>query len=144
VRPTPEETIAGIRRILRDVVEPEVTSEYARARLREVRAALAQTDWNDTALRVRAEAETQRAALAEINTWAAADPTRAAVAREVPSLPAGPAPYAELSARHTEIATALASAVEELARWCTEHPSDTDAHALRSRLITRLAQPSMQ
>ena len=49
MRPTPAETITQIRRLLKDVIEPDLQSDYARSRLREIRAVLAQTDWDDAA-----------------------------------------------------------------------------------------------
>lgn len=48
MNPTPAEIIDGVRRILKDVVEPHVASPYALSRLAEVRAVLAQVDWNNS------------------------------------------------------------------------------------------------
>ena len=50
MRPSPAEVLAGIRRILKDVIAPEIGSELARLRLAEIRAVLAQVDWNNVAL----------------------------------------------------------------------------------------------
>lgn len=144
MRPTPAETIAGVRRILRDVVEPEVGSEYARARLREIRAVLAQVDWNDAALRMRAETETHQHMLREIDRWAAADPER----REqlgtatMPPLPTSHASFAELAEVHTAVAGHLTEAVDRLAAWCRAHPTDREARDLRTHLINTLAPAS--
>ena len=48
MNPTPAEIIDGVRRILKDVVEPHVESPYALSRLAEVRAVLTQVDWNNS------------------------------------------------------------------------------------------------
>ena len=50
MRPSPQELVDGIRRVLKEVVEPELTSDHARQRLAETRAALAQVDWDDVGL----------------------------------------------------------------------------------------------
>lgn len=70
MRPSPSETIAGIRTILADTIAPELTSEHARARLSEIRAVLAAVDWDNagftlaarsSALAVALESPAQRA-----------------------------------------------------------------------------------
>src|SRR5256885_1945886 len=76
MRPTPAEVIAGVRRILKDVIEPEVGSEYARSRLRELRAVLAQVDWNDAALHLQQECDLLAEQLAVADSWIAAEPAR--------------------------------------------------------------------
>ncbi|WP_216892261.1 hypothetical protein [Nocardia alni] len=47
MRPSPSEVVAGIRAILAETIAPELTSEHARSRLAEIRAVLAQIDWDD-------------------------------------------------------------------------------------------------
>ncbi|HEY0448697.1 hypothetical protein [Actinophytocola sp.] len=132
MRPTPAETIAGVRRILRDIVAPAVTDEYARTRLREVRAVLAQLDWDDAPLRLRTETETMRGLVAEFRRWAD-EPTTRPTTR-------APETFAELNATHAEVAAQLAEAASRLDTWCREHPHDEDARALRQRLIRALAE----
>lgn len=76
MRPTPAEVISGVRRILADVVDPEVRSEYARARLREVRAVLAQLDWDNAGLGLQSDVARMRQLLRELCEWATAEPVR--------------------------------------------------------------------
>ncbi|MFN2538767.1 MAG: hypothetical protein ABR549_11580 [Mycobacteriales bacterium] len=63
-RPSPQEVVDGIRRTLDDVIAPELTSEHARQRLAEVRAVLAQLDWNDAGLQLAQRTARLRALLA--------------------------------------------------------------------------------
>lgn len=141
MRPTPAETIAGVRQILRDVIEPELGSEYAKTRLSEVRAVLAQIDWNDSALLLHRETESMRALLAEVAQWAAEDPARGphfGTAPAATAVPKGPLPYEELAAAHQSVAGELAATATSLDNWCIAHPDDESARALRRRLIRAL------
>lgn len=144
MRPTPAETIAGIRRILRDVVEPEVGSEYARQRLREVRAVLAQIDWDDAALRLRRRDEGLRGLLAETRAWIEAAPERReAFADLLPRLagPDEPVPeeLAELNDAYARHAAALTEVAGRLASWLRAHPEDAGGRELRLRLMRHFA-----
>ncbi|GLZ15954.1 hypothetical protein Acsp04_61890 [Actinomadura sp. NBRC 104425] len=144
MRPTPAETIAGIRRILRDVVEPEVGSEYARQRLREVRAVLAQIDWDDAALRLRRRDQALRGLLADARTWIEADPARRrAFADLLPQLagPGEPVPeeLAALNAVHARHAAVLTEVAGRLATWLRAHPEDAGGRELRLRMMRHLA-----
>jgi hypothetical protein len=47
MRPRPSEVVSGIRSVLAETIGPELGSEHARARLAEIRAVLAQIDWDD-------------------------------------------------------------------------------------------------
>jgi hypothetical protein len=144
VRPTPAEVISGVRRILRDVVEPEVGSEFARSRLREVRAVLAQVDWDDAALQVRRDRDTLRALNAESRAWMLADPARAAAFEGLaspitPSDGPEPEPFTDLNASYAAEAALLAEVSGALARWTGEHPDDIPARQLRRRLAAELS-----
>jgi hypothetical protein len=144
VRPTPAEVIAGVRRVLRDVVEPEVGSEYARSRLREVRAVLAQIDWDDATLTLRREWATRRSLLLEARTWLAAGTDRGSESGDLLSrLPDGGEPaaetFAQVAAGHAADGVLLVEVSATLARWTRERPGDTTARELRRRLATGLA-----
>ncbi|MWA03244.1 hypothetical protein F8568_023270 [Actinomadura sp. LD22] len=144
MRPTPAETIAGVRTILRDVVEPAVDSEYARARLREIRAVLAQTDWDNAALRLRREVEGLRALLAEIRDWAEDDPERSSAFADLAGEVTGPAgpdqeTFSALNDLRAAHAAALVEAADRLAGWTRSRPRDESARELRLRLIGHLA-----
>lgn len=144
MRPTPAELVANVRRILRDVVEPEVGSEYARTRLREVRAALAQVDWDDAGLDLARDTEALRALLTECASWVAADddrrthfaaqlPELASVAAESPA--AATDGFAEHNGRHARYAGIAVTLVDPLATWLRTHPGDTTAADLNRRLL---------
>src|SRR5690349_18226808 len=76
MRPTPAEVILGVRRILKDVIEPEVGSEYARARLAEVRAVLAQVDWDDSLTTLARDNATVADLARRAGSWIRADARR--------------------------------------------------------------------
>lgn len=146
MRPTPAETIAGIRRILRDVVEPEVGSDYARSRLREVRAVLAQIDWDDAALRLREGTQTHRLLLQEVLDWATADPgrPRGLAGLDVPPPDDAGTSFADLNAARTAVAARLVEAARLLGTWSRAHPDDESARELLLRLLDRLHQPTTE
>lgn len=146
MRPTPSETIAGIRRILKDLVEPEVRSEYARQRLREIRAVLAQIDWDDALLHLHRRDKAIQGLLTEIREWIDADPGRA---RDLADLSARlgavrdePAEtFAEVNARHDANAALLVAAGDALVQWHRDHPDagpDGSGRELRMRILQRL------
>ena len=142
MRPTPAEAIAGVRRILRDVVEPEVALDYARSRLREVRAVLAQIDWDDAALRVRRDRDAQRVLLAAVLSWIEGDPARAEAlaepaARLGESGPADPETFAEINQARAADAALLVAVADALAAWTRSHPDDDSARELRARPPSR-------
>jgi hypothetical protein len=145
MRPTPAEVIAGVRRVLRDVVEPEVGSEYARTRLREVRAVLAQLDWDDASLQVQLERTRMRALLADAQAWmteaAGSEPVFEALAGRVEALIDTEATtLAEHnSARATE-AGLLVEVSDALAGWTRAHPDDEGARELRRQFAAGLGR----
>lgn len=143
MRPTPAETIAGVRRILRDVVEPEVASDYARSRLREVRAVLAQIDWDDAALTVRRTTARQRTALAQVQDWAAASPERRAAFGGLEPPPVGgvDAPFADVVAEQSAVAAVLVDAIGLLNLWEAGHPGDGAVEDLRLVLLRSVTGP---
>jgi hypothetical protein len=146
MRPTPAEVIAGVRRVLRDVVEPEVASDYARSRLREVRAVLAQLDWDDAALSVRRQQDTMLGLLNGAREWIAGDGARASAFGDLfPRLSSadaeteGAETLAELNAAHATTAALVVEVGDALAAWTREHPEDTGALDVRRRLLSGLA-----
>jgi hypothetical protein len=68
-RPRPSEVIAGIRAVLADVIAPELTSDHAQSRLAEIRAVLAQIDWDNTAFAMKARALALAQALSDASAW---------------------------------------------------------------------------
>lgn len=145
MRPTPAELVEHVRRILRDVVEPEVASEYARARLHEVRTALAQLDWDNAGLDLARDTEALRELLAEVASWASSDDERREhFAGELPALTAvaaeGPPDPADRFATHQDRRTRYAALavrlVDPMADWLTSHPDDDVATRLNHDLLT--------
>lgn len=108
MRPTPTETASALRRVLKEVVAPELTSDHAKQRLEEVRVVLGQIDWDDAGLALRARVE----ALQELVG--------------APLVPGST--YADLQGQHERLA---ALAVQQLA----EQPDDPQ---LREALVQLL------
>lgn len=69
MRPRPSEIIAGIRTILAETVAPELTSDHARSRLAEVRAVLAQVDWDNAGFVLESKATLLADRLAHAARW---------------------------------------------------------------------------
>jgi len=66
MRTTPEAAIEGVRRLLREAVGPELTSEQAVFTLRRIMAVLRETDWNDAGFALFRENEMLQALGLEI------------------------------------------------------------------------------
>jgi hypothetical protein len=140
MRPTPAEVIAGVRRILKDVVEPEVGSEYARSRLREIRAVLAQVDWDDAAFHLRRECDSLQDQLVAARSWIAAEPQRLAAFEQVPQADGSSEPqtFAELNSARRELAAHLVTVLDALADWIQAHQDDDSARELRTTIAESL------
>lgn len=139
MRPTHSEIIAGVRRILADVVEPEVTSDYARARLREVRAVLAQVDWDEAAPRLGERVAELRSTLDDCRDWIDSDPARCAhfgrSGVAFPDARAEASTFAELNANSAACAGAVVALIAPWEDWLADHPDDETGHRLRRRLL---------
>ncbi|MDP9182144.1 MAG: hypothetical protein M3P04_05145 [Actinomycetota bacterium] len=122
-RPSPQEIVDGLRRMLKEVVEPELHSEHARQRLAEGRAVLAQVDWDDAGLHLARRTEDLRSALAEMRTVGVAIPDG------VLDQPLG-ASYEVLSRQHNACCSALIALLPKL-----EDPTLTPA---RTALLATL------
>jgi hypothetical protein len=138
MRPTPAEIITGVRRILKEVVEPDVASEYARERLAQVRAVLAQVDWNDSLTELASEnvrvANFGRRAL----DWSDSNAARAAafsaesaaVRAACADVPTVVEPFAEHNARNCRQNRAMIDFCARLTSWVSERPDDPGAAEL--------------
>ncbi|MDH3015647.1 MULTISPECIES: hypothetical protein [Gordonia] len=69
MRPRPSEIIAGIRTVLKDTVAPSCSGEHARARLDEIRAVLAQVDWDNAGFELAQRTDRLEVALREARRW---------------------------------------------------------------------------
>jgi hypothetical protein len=140
VRPTPSEVVQGVRRILRDVIEPDLTSEHARKQLRQIRAVLAQVDWNDAGFTLAERNRRLADALMDLRRWVEQDTQRmSAFAAAAPALQDIAAPGVATFDSQTEwerrLSAAAVAVVDPLADWLARFPDDRDVHALRRRVL---------
>jgi hypothetical protein len=138
MRPLPSEVIAGVRRILKGTIEPELTSEHARSRLAEVRAVLAQVDWDDAAFVLAARNRSLAGVLGQVERWRAENPERA---RAIPAsdvrLPDEDRLVAHQAA-YAALAAAVVALVGPLHDWLSDHPDDVEAGDLHQALLAAL------
>jgi hypothetical protein len=152
MRPAPQEIISGISRILKETIEPQLTDEHALSRLREVRAVLAQVDWNDTTTKLGLETESVAAVLENWRVWTEADDGRAAAfaaqrarldelsdeSRRSPRYEA----FAVLGARHARYGQLVVDVASATSRWARDEDGRAEAaepilHSLRQHYSTR-------
>jgi hypothetical protein len=138
MRPLPSEVIASIRRILKETIEPELNSAHARSRLAEVRAVLAQVDWDDAGFTVAARNRELAAALDRIAAWCADDQQRRAAFPAIPAVPADEETLAGQQAAYERLAATAVAVVDPLETWLVKHPDDARARGLRRDLLASL------
>ncbi len=128
MRPKPSELIAGIRAILADTIAPGLTDDHARSRLDEIRAVLAQVDWDDSAFTLKARASTLVLRL------------RAAAAWTLDDLPEAPEVESfDAYQQHWEALGFLAiGTLTRLADHLVEHPHDAVARVIYRELLAAL------
>ena len=131
MRPRPSEVVAGVRAVLRDTIEPELTSGHARSRLADIRAVLAQLDWDDGVLDLRRRTAELRAAL--VICRAQLEP--AETADEPTPLPES---YEDLQAEREQLAEAAVVAVRELRARMKVQPGDAAGRAALTALLAAL------
>jgi hypothetical protein len=147
LRPTPAETIAGIRRALREILETATVDDYARTRLIEIEAVLGRAEWDDAVVQV---ADENRAAARFVTRgleWMNSDPRHHAhlgVDRDELDrvLAACRLPVEPLSS-HNERGALCRKAVIELAAhlhdWVRAHPGDSEAGELLAQIRAHYA-----
>jgi hypothetical protein len=148
MRPTPAETITQVRRLLKEVIEPDLQSDYARGRLGEIRAVLAQMEWNNAAAQLAA----RNAELAQLTLdcaqWAEESPQRQPVLADLQDAIAGIRTqpptlvprFEDLNASNQTYAALLIAVADRIAYWGNEHPEDTSAQDQLGRLIEYFAR----
>lgn len=144
MNPTPNETIAGIVRILRDTVSPSVADAHAQAQLTQAIAVLRALDAEDPIDAMRAHAAELDRLLDEATTWAAADGQRApllATLRQRPAGATGAQGFADVNARHKAVRRTLTAFIDTLAAWRLEHGT-ADNEALLRSIGSALAAPA--
>lgn len=145
MRPTPAEIIAGVRRILREIVEPDVTSDYARAAVRDVRAVLAQVNWDDAGIRLVHDNATLHRILLDCRDWIRADACRNSYfqqreadlhdVRDDEWAEAPDEPFDNHNHRRMQHEQLVVDVIEPLADWLEHHPRDAEGQALHDRLV---------
>lgn len=138
MRPLPSEVIAGVRRILKDTIEPELVSGHAKSRLGEVRAVLAQVDWDDAGFTLAARNQALADALGEIAGWRASDPARSAAIPDIEVVRPEQETLAAHQAAYELLAATAVTLVDPLETWLTEYPEDEQARGLRRSLLQAL------
>jgi ribosomal protein S15P/S13E len=125
MRPRPSEIITGIRSVLAETIEPELTSGHARSRLSEIRAVLAQVDWDDAGFQLKSRTSVLAERLAEADLWVGG------------ALPNGPVEESfDAYQAYWEHLSALAvTSIERLTVHLDEHPKDDVARAVFERLL---------
>lgn len=138
MRPLPSEVIAGVRRILKETIEPELSSGHAKSRLAEVRAVLAQVDWDDTAFTLAARNRDLAEVLGQVERWRASSPVREAA---IPAC-AARLPDEDRLAAHQDAYLGLAGTIvvllDPLQDWLSCHPDDVEARDLLRALLSAL------
>jgi hypothetical protein len=126
MRPRPSEIIGGIRSVLADTIAPELTSQHARSRLSEIRAVLAQVDWDNAGFQLKARASVLAEHLAEAGAWVGG------------SLPANPAEesFDAYQAYSEQLAALAVGALERLSVHLDDHPEDEFARTAYQRLLS--------
>ena len=127
MRPRPSEVIAGIRKILADTVAPELSSDHARSRLAEIRAVLAQVDWDDVAFTQKSRAVALRECL-ESTGW---------ITAALPQPPAEESLAGYLHYRNALDAIAI-DVLDRIDSHLDDHPQDDNVRAIRERLLEAL------
>ncbi|MDO3402754.1 hypothetical protein QWI29_22160 [Mycolicibacterium neoaurum] len=127
MRPKPSEIIAGIRAILADTIAPELTGDHARSRLAEIRAVLAQVDWDDAAFTLKRRATGLAVALRDALQWV----------DRLPDPPAQESFDAYLDYWEALGACAI-GALDRLNVHLDDRPDDTDAWSCRHRILAAL------
>jgi hypothetical protein len=138
MRPTVSEQLAGVRRILADVVAPEVHSAYPSDMLRGILANLEMLErsWGDVAPFLAWDNGATMQLLADVASHVEGD-VAAKIGAVLAEPDADPLDVAALEARNTRLRGALADAVPVLA--AAEDLGSTDVYtAVRSHLRERI------
>jgi hypothetical protein len=128
MRPKPSEIIAGIRTILAETVAPELADDHAKSRLAEIRAVLAQVDWDDAGFTLKERTTKLAAALREAGEWATEE------------LPGSPTTETfDAYVRYWEaLGRCAIGALDRLNEHLDEFPADEVAETCRRQLLATL------
>jgi hypothetical protein len=124
VRPSPAEIIAGVRAILADTIAPELRSDHARSRLSEIRAVLAQIDWDNAGFVLRARTTELALRLSAAGPWVPVE------------LPAPPQleTFEEVQRYWEQLAAVAVGVLERLSAHLETHHDDAALEVYRALL----------
>ncbi|WP_051163601.1 hypothetical protein [Nocardia brevicatena] len=128
MRPRPSEIIAGVRAVLAETIAPELTSEHARSRLAEIRAVLAQIDWDSIGFELMARTESLSRELRNARRFADVG---------VPEPPTEKTADA-YRRYHEQLAAAATVALAALRAHLSARPADDEARAAYRALLESL------
>ncbi|SNR91095.1 hypothetical protein SAMN06265360_13121 [Haloechinothrix alba] len=148
MHPTPAELLAGVCRILSEVIEPDLSSEYARARSREVRATLIQIDWDNAGIDLGVRVARLHNLLVDCGEWIDAEPTRRAhfgtagsrlrsVTSNGVDITGG---FDAANRQRAAQDDAIVALINPLEDWLTDHPDDSHGNSLRRNLLEHYRQ----
>lgn len=125
MKPRPSEIIAGIRTILAETIAPELTSDHARSRLSEIRAVLAQVDWDDAGFVLESRTSVLAERLAQARHW---------VGAPLPDLPSEHS-FDAYQGYGERLGVLAIDALERLIAHLDDHPDDEAARSIYQRLL---------
>lgn len=145
MNPSPQQAIDGVRRVLSDVIAPALADDVALAAVRDIRALLAQYDWNDVVPDM-AERNVAGARLVQLcATWLETMPGTAASQLSDAAMAMTQMPAAARYAHHVERAEgidALLLGTHALARTVlADDPHDAAARAVRDAIEIHHSHP---
>lgn len=126
MRPRPSEIVTGVRAILKDVIGPELSSEHAKSRLSEVRAVLAQVDWDNAGFALAARNAALLKGLADAQEWSG---------QELPGWPEND-DFEAHQLLYEKLAMLLIEALQLVRLKRMQKPDDGDLRELHDQLIS--------
>ncbi|WP_280420508.1 hypothetical protein [Nocardia carnea] len=128
MRPLPSEIIAGVRAVLAETIAPELTTEHARSRLAEIRAVLAQIDWDNSGFDLISRTERLSAALRAARRFTEAELPDAPIERNA----------AAYQRYHEELAACATSVLAALRTRAADRPVGDDVRAAYRAILEAL------
>ncbi|MGQ4599642.1 hypothetical protein [Nocardia sp. R6R-6] len=124
MRPLPSEIIAGVRAVLAETIAPELTTEHARSRLAEIRAVLAQIDWDNSGFELISQTERLSGALRDARPFAGVELPDAPMEKNA----------AAYQRYHEDLAACATSVLAALRTPAADRPDDEARVAYRAIL----------
>lgn len=128
MRPLPSEIIAGVRAILAETIAPELTTEHARSRLAEIRAVLAQIDWDNSGFELISRTERLSGALRDARPFTDVELPDAPIEKNA----------AAYQRYHEQLAACATSVLAALRPRSAARPVDNEARAAYRAILEAL------